>query len=337
MLEVALALILIYLLLGVVGAGTIGLIELFTRQRRRYGWYGIMTLFGDDQEFARQLSNHPLIRPLGAGPGRWPLDIPARSFALALLDIVAPSSFVETKSLVYLSEKIAAIPNEYLRRALFSLSSDAPTTSGLLTEISNLYDSTMVRVAAGYRRRIYLRILIAAFLLSLLLNADTINIANNIPRYIDSRAALLSELVPVDLQPTPTPSPRQTESTTFSPTPYPSFGDTNANANPNANANANAGYNANTNTAPSGPPASEVIADLKKSLQEVQTNNLDTLYLPIGWSQNPKDARTFHLSTSGWIFKILGILITTLVASLIGQGSTLVWESIENRSKAKSL
>ncbi len=300
-LEVALALILIYALLGVVSAGTIGLIELFTRQRRRFGWYGIMTLFGDDQEFARQLSNHPIIRPLGARPGRWPPDIPARSFALAVLDIIAPSSFVETKSLVYLSERIAALPNEYLRRAFFSLSADAPTASGLLTEIGNLYDSTMVRVVAGFRRRIYLRILVAAFLLSLLLNADTINIANSIPRYMDFRTNLLAageSLLETQSVPTPTASP----------------------------------------TPGSASPVStpDALQELKKDLADIDTVS-STSYLPIGWSRNAEDPRTFPTSTSGWIFKILGILITTLMTYIIGQGLALVWGIIDKRSMEKSL
>ena len=317
-LEVALALILIYVLLGVVSAGTVGLIELFTRQRRRFGWYGIMTLFGDDQEFARQLSNHPLIRPLGARPGRWPPDIPARSFALAVLDIIAPSSFVETKSLVYLSERIAAIPNEYLRRAFFSLSADAPTASGLLTEIGNLYDSTMIRVVTGYRRRIYLRTLVAAFLLSLLLNADTINIANSIPLYMDSRANLLSaaeSLLEVQSIPTPTPTPAL----------YPTI-------------SPSAGTNPPTNAAGSASPVStpETLQELKKQLDEINTVS-NTAYLPIGWSRNADDPRTFPASTSARIFKIVGILITTLMAYIIGQGLVLVWGLIDKRSMEKSL
>jgi hypothetical protein len=317
MLEIALALILIYVLIGVVCAGVIGLIEAFTRQRSRFAWYGLMTLFDGDQDIGRQLASHPLVRPLGARPGRWPTGIPARSFALALIDIVAPSYVGQPKPLVYFYEKIAAIPNEYLRRALFTLSSEAQTTSDMLTEVGNLYDSTMERVVTAYRWRVYLRILVAAFLLSLALNADTINIANSIPRYVDLRATVLSDSVSLEPQPEPTfsstPMPR------VSPTPY--------------SGSVPFGANASTQAAPTATPVStETLVD-SRSLKDVR-KELNTLYLPIGWSRNPEDPRGLPSTSSAWIFKILGILITTLVASIIVQGLLLVWGSMQNRSRS---
>src|SRR6266480_262554 len=97
-LDVAVGLVFIYLVMSLICSAACELIESFLKRRSRYLQRGLQELF-DDREgtgLVQEIYRHPLVNSLYRGqyqPGvtkNLPSYIPARNFALALMDIIGP-------------------------------------------------------------------------------------------------------------------------------------------------------------------------------------------------------------------------------------------------------
>jgi hypothetical protein len=107
-----------------------------------------------------------------------PSYIPSRTFASALLDIVAPSDGKTPRALPEVRSGIAALPDGPAKDALISL---AASTEGQLadfqTKVEDWYNDSMERAAGWYKRRAQKILLVLGLLVAVGMNVDSIRIA----------------------------------------------------------------------------------------------------------------------------------------------------------------
>ena len=192
-LEVAIGLFLVYLLLSTACGVVNETISAVLAKRAKTLEEGLRQLL-QSPDSARKLLDHPLIGSLGK-QARGPSYIPSHLFAVALLDLLAPSgdrpkTVDELRALLANSGGETSFINKDLRRALLALIDQSEGTLRSLREgIEKWFDSGMDRVSGWYRRRQQRNILIIAVAVVVLINADTLAIGNALLRDPALRAA----------------------------------------------------------------------------------------------------------------------------------------------------
>jgi hypothetical protein len=227
-LEVGAGLALIYLLLSLVCSATAELIESFLKKRAADLERGIRELLADKNAdgYVAKLYNHPLIYSLylgeyGSGKTRdLPSYIPARSFALALMDVVAPAkpstlsgaagatadapaeaqaapggaAASPAISFDSLRGSIAEMPDNKLRGALLTLVDAAGDDVAKAREnIENWYNGTMDRVSGWYKRRTQRILFGLGLALAVVLNVNTLRVADGLATSSTMRNALVAQ------------------------------------------------------------------------------------------------------------------------------------------------
>lgn len=146
---------------------------------------GMRNLLDDPgTELAAKVYAHPLVNGLGRRGLRLPSYISSRTFASALLDIVAPAdpttgprSLTETRSLV------SQLPPGHARDALLALIDQAGgDLAKARANIEHWFDDAMDRVSGWYKRKAQVIVACLGLGVSILLNADTLAIANSLGR-----------------------------------------------------------------------------------------------------------------------------------------------------------
>lgn len=162
--------------------------ELLAAWFRRRAWMlrrGVRNLLGDGQ-LTRQVYDHPLIRGLGHGL-RGPSYIPSRTFAMALLDIVAPRTN-GTRRIP--SHEDAKRPLDRTLALLWEESGgDADT---FRQHLETWFNDSMERVSGWYKRRTQIFLVIWAAVLTVGTNADTLVIAKTLWRDTALRQAVVA-------------------------------------------------------------------------------------------------------------------------------------------------
>jgi hypothetical protein len=212
-LDVVIGILFVYLTLSLICSAVQELIAGFLRLRARYLYDGVRRLLDDPSggKFVRDFYNHPLVNALFPGafePGvhrNLPSYIPARTFALAVMDLVAPpaqpgdsSGAAGTTSVSMVSPSIGFVAPESLRlrNALTTTPSVLPPalSRALLTlldaaggdpiktreNIEQWYDNAMERVSSAYKRRTQALILVIGVLVAAAVNADSINLVTTL-------------------------------------------------------------------------------------------------------------------------------------------------------------
>ncbi len=178
--EVAIGLAYLYVLLSLLCSALGEMIAQLTSARGKELKAGLRRLLAD-QQILDDLYAHPLIKSLTRKPaGSVPSYIPPRTFALALLDVIAPTEQrAAADQSVFIRQQIAALPNQNLRRALMPL---LDLTDGSITKthqvVGQWFDDMADRVSGWYKRRAQMILIILAAATACGLNADTIAIAN---------------------------------------------------------------------------------------------------------------------------------------------------------------
>lgn len=224
-LDVAIGLILVYLLLSLICSAIREGLESLTKMRAVGLERGIRELLQDLQGngLAKSLYTHPLIYGLfigeydaskikrkngqyglmGAG-SNLPSYIPAGNFAVALLDIVARGA--EIKDNVAATPAAAPISVENIRTALTNFQ-NAPVQRALLAAIDTAqgdlakaqanieawYNSAMERVSGWYKRRTQWILFAVGLFLTFAINVNTIAIANHLYQNRAAREAIVAE------------------------------------------------------------------------------------------------------------------------------------------------
>ncbi len=207
LLEIVLGLIFVYLLLSLICSALNEIIEAFLKKRAADLERGIRELLHEDKGtgLLKALYEHPLVSGLFKGKydpkktRNLPSYIPARNFALALMDIVLagqanvssgaagaaaseqpPAGSYPLKSL---RDAIGTLSNTEVRQALMTLVDAAGNDVAKAREnIEAWYNSSMERVTGWYKRRAQFIILFLGFGVVVALNADTIAISTSLSR-----------------------------------------------------------------------------------------------------------------------------------------------------------
>jgi hypothetical protein len=175
-LDVAIGLVSLFFLLSLMASAVNELIETFMKQRAKNLEKGIIELVGSKQAgtFVSDIYNHGLINSLfqgsyGSTPSKdLPSYIPARNFALAVLDL--------TKN----PPAGAVLPGN-IHSALETLRANAGADAEKLQKsVEDWYNSAMDRVSGWYKRRSQKFIFIIGLLLACLANADCIDYARRL-------------------------------------------------------------------------------------------------------------------------------------------------------------
>ncbi len=203
-LDVAIGLIFIFLLLSLAVTAASELIASWLKRRSATMWRGVVRLLGSE-DWANKVYSHPLIAGLSDEP--WfrkyreklpfktrPSYIPSRTFALALLDTLAPSAGAQPLTSGNLRAALAAHKDTHLARSLVALLDDA---AGDIEEfkknVEAWFDNSMERVSGWYKRRTQWILLLLAAIVTVWMNADTIAIANTLWRDPAVRSALVAQ------------------------------------------------------------------------------------------------------------------------------------------------
>lgn len=306
--EALIALAFLYLLLSVVCSTLNEFISRVMKARHRTLVKGLEHLLVDPQ-LRQELLDHPLVKVLG----KEPTYIPSKTFAMALVDLIAPAgegvasgpevtsadasgapksasestqeitaenaaddaktnataSGTSTEALgpplgyEQVRQAIGNLPDTDLRRSLLVLVDNADQRiDAIQGAVADWFDGTMDRASEWYKTRSHWVLLVLALLVSVGLNADTLEVANSLWRDSGLRdgivAAADSYVAAFDGQGT--------------------------------------------------TPQEQAEANPAQALGQV-TQALSSFKLTLGWT-------TFPSTVGGWFFKVVGLLLTTLAVSL---------------------
>ena len=212
MLDVVIGTAFVYLLLSLICSAICEMIEARLKYRARDLERGIRELLKDEKgEWAKKIYDHPLVYGLFKGEydrdkidkqkGHYrtksdlPSYIPPRNFALALIDVVSPSTAGNgpTSSLKPLRDAIDGLP-PYLKQALRPLVNAAGDDINKAREnIEAWYNSAMERVAGWYKRHTQWILLGLGIVVTVAANADTLAIVDSLSRDSVLRAAVVAQ------------------------------------------------------------------------------------------------------------------------------------------------
>src|SRR6266850_1006572 len=236
--DIAIGLIFVYLLLSLICSAANEVIEHFSKKRAKDLEKGLNEMLREPS-LVEELYKHPLIyslfpKPYKPGAGNLPSYIPARNFALALMDIAAPGdgqgqsgaagatgpglASTSVSALQDIKDNLAkvraalagntALPADVRKALLTFVDAASGDPKKVRENIEGWFDSSMDRVSGWYKRRSQLIVLVVGLVLTILLNVDTLAIV----RTLSTDKAMRDSLVAAAQEyakknPTPTPSP----------------------------------------------------------------------------------------------------------------------------------
>ncbi len=349
--DIAIGMVFIYLLLSLICSAANELIERYSRKRATDLENGISEMLHGENDaetakLVKSIYEHPLVyslfaKPYSPGARTLPSYIPARNFALALMDLIgegaakgatgpgstSPSEGALANLRAAVEKNTTLPPNVKTALLTFVDASNNPTK--VRENIENWFDSSMDRVSGFYKRRSQLIILLLGLALSILLNVDSIALVRTLSTdraMRDSLVAAAQEYAKNNPTPTPkaspssSPSPSRSPKVPNSPPIRSSPAKSPANTAP-AGTSPSPTSSPTASPSPSTTPTPAPCADdtpecrVKKNLAEIKK-----LGLPIGWTKeisDPPDPRQiYNVSWQGWALRILGWLITALALSL---------------------
>lgn len=238
-LDVTIGLLFVYLLLSLICSALHEMAEAWMKQRATDLERGLRELLQDPtgKGLVQQVYCHPLVYGLFKGnydPNRvsggdgyprgsnLPSYIPARNFALALMDVILPAAKASPSGAAGATTGPSPVrqsaqqgspteapmkPLAALRTAIEDMSSGSAIQPALYTlvdaagedvsrareNIENWYNSAMDRVSGCYKRRTQMILLALGAVLAVVMNADTIGIATSLSRDKNMRDSLVAE------------------------------------------------------------------------------------------------------------------------------------------------
>ena len=222
MLDVAIGIVFVFVLLSTVCSAIREGIEAKLKTRAAYLEQGIRELLHDldGKGLAHSFFNHPLIFALYSGGykgaaqsdkehpkllargGSLPSYIPARSFAIALLDIAAKGPVTDdvssdpaapALSLESVRASVRNLKNPPVQRALLAAIDAAEgDLNRARANIEAWYDSSMDRVSGWYKRTTHWILFWIALVLAVGLNIDTLAIADYLYRHDTARETIVA-------------------------------------------------------------------------------------------------------------------------------------------------
>jgi hypothetical protein len=311
--DVAIGLIIVYVVLSLLCSSINEGIETFVKNRSLQLERGIRELFDDPDgtELTHLLYNHPLISGLFHGnydpkhlklarilDGKFygkrnlPSYIPSANFALALLDIVLPASGTQLSGAAATLRPGAQLPHAdvvgALRQAAVNfhvpsvgrgltvlIDASADDLEKVRAAIEAWFNASMDRVAGWYKRRTHVILFVIAFSTAFTLNIDTVHIVDRLMADPSVRSSLVA-------------TAQEYARSDTSPPP----------------ASSNSPISSNSQTAKR--PIEQRLARVEDNLAR-----LKGLGVPIGWGKEENPTSRYE-----WFLKIAGILASALAATL---------------------
>ncbi|MBI5033608.1 MAG: hypothetical protein HZB51_24070 [Chloroflexi bacterium] len=186
-LDVVLGLVFIYFMLSLIASQANDLIARMLKWRAKGLEAGVRKMLSD-KELANLVWNHPLI----AGTEfKAPENIPSGTFVVALIDAIAPPREAGAAPAVQaIQSQINHLPEGHVKKQLTLIVNSA---NGSMIQaragIESWFNASMDRVSAEYKKRMQLLTLIVAFVISAILGADSVGLANALWREPVMRSA----------------------------------------------------------------------------------------------------------------------------------------------------
>lgn len=204
-LDIAIGLIFIYLILALTCTAINELFAGWFDRRSKNLVMGIRNLLQDSKErdsksnkddensLVSKFYSHPLIKSLEE-KGAKPSYIPSRTFALTLLDIIAPATPGGSKTIADVRGAVDKFSNAEVRKSLLVLIDEAEGDLNKVQEnIEIWFNNSMDRVSGWYKKRTQTIILLIAIALVGFLNADTIRISKALANNSALREAIVAQ------------------------------------------------------------------------------------------------------------------------------------------------
>lgn len=197
-LEVTIGLVFVYLLLSLVGSVLQEMIASLFKMRAENLWQGIENLLGNEtrdgatKSLPREVYDHALIRGL-AKEGKKPSYIPAKTFALALMNVIRPDS-QGASAFDAAQTSVEKLPEGKLKAALTALVDDAESDVKRVREnIENWFDDAMDRAGGWYKRKAQRNLFLIGIVVAVGLNVDSIRVAEGLWQDPKLRAVVAGE------------------------------------------------------------------------------------------------------------------------------------------------
>jgi hypothetical protein len=286
--DVAIGLILVFLVLSLLCSAANELIEAWVKHRAVDLERGIRELLNDPRgaDFAKKVYSHPLISGMFVGTydpadtTNLPSYIPSQTFALALMDLVLPAdagvpsgaagavpdAAALPAAAAALRAEAAKISNDQLKRALLTLIDAAGNdVAQARANIESWFNAGMDRVSGWYKRRKQKIIVAIGITVAILMNVSTITVAKSLwsnQTLRDSLAAAADKYVKATSDP-------------------------------------------------------QVTGKTPEAQLRAQMTELQSFGLPIGWTWEQNDPRSIKERDLGiWLERVLGWLLTGCAVSL---------------------
>ncbi len=188
-LEVVIGIIFIYWLMSIICSSITEMIARMLSLRSKNLEEGIRNLLNDGsdypKEFGKEVYKHPLVSKLAphkkGGKEKKPSYIPARIFALALFDVIFPEDYDQPKSITSLREMVTKIEDKEIKKTLLPLIDTAgDDLDKARRNIEIWFDDGMDRISGWYKRKTQIILLLVGFVVTILLNVDTLQIINSL-------------------------------------------------------------------------------------------------------------------------------------------------------------
>lgn len=293
MLDIAIALSLVYLMLSALVSGIHELIASAVALRGRVLVAGLRNLCGEKDGGAQPLTDglldHPLLKALQKQDGwlvgllhrherRPPSYVPPNKFALALADRLVRTHLGGGAPMQRLPEVLAQLPQGDLRHTLELLVQQAQGDATRLQQLIEAhFDQVMERVSGWYKRRAQWGMLAIGFAVAILLNIDSIGLVHHLAKNSELTASLVARATQLEQQ-------------------GQRLGD----------------------AVPATPPQQQQrLEQVRAQLQTVeqQLDDLQLLRLPVGWKMGTdgKPEMPQH-----WLLSLFGWMLSAIAASLGG-------------------
>jgi hypothetical protein len=289
--DIGLGLVFVYFVLSVICSGANEMLAGLLRWRASSLFEGIGNLLKDQgiPNLEKDFYDHPLIKSLYKKQEK-PSYIPPRTFALALIDLIAPARAGTSNRVSDLRAVVDKMDSTSpIRRTMLILLEEAENDIHELQRcIETWFNDAMDRISGWYKRRVQLFVLVIAVFLVGLSNADTLLIVKTLSYDPTLRQELSKKAGDLVRQSSGQPS--------TAPAPSPK--------GPEAKLDVKGPSSQNQGPEGGGvKPPSYTLKEAMKELQGVQTAGI-----PLGWTSKPKGGE--------WVNKLIGLLLTIFAVSL---------------------
>lgn len=187
MLDVAIALSLVYLMMAGLVSGIQEALAIFLQQRGKMLRKGIESLLcgavsmtGNDTSLLEKVYKHPMIDVLRDGQ-RLPSYVPASSFVLAFVDTLVDGYRCAQPLFAGLPEAVEKLPEGDLKRSLRVIIQQANGDVGKLQSLLEAhFNAVMDRVTGWYKRQTHWVLFLVAAVLSVAFNVDSVHLGQQL-------------------------------------------------------------------------------------------------------------------------------------------------------------